>query len=888
MWTEINQQIINRLTQAPYNAKIRGDHLREGVCPGCGKKTLWTWVATPAVIQCNRTNNCNFAASGKELFPELFANLNKKYPATQDNPNATADAYLGLMRGFNVPAIAGWYEQGQYWHSHGDKGTATVRFYLDADKKIMWERLIDDVTITHNDGDKEIRNKNFQGQFKGHWWQPPGLEIEQEDRVYLCEGILDAIALNLNGHKACAIMSSGTFPSEAIKPHLRKQVKWVLALDNDPTGRRCLKKHAAKLREMGEKVSAALSSDSEEKQDWNDLHKLKKLTDADMAEYRYLGKLELAQHYTEKAKLIWRHDEDTYFVYTYGHSTYSFKIDPTEYQKAEAMAHERDPNTAADVAFDYASKIKPIATFKMDFLYFQQPENGEDGQYFFRFNFANKAPEMQLPFPGKTFGAAGDFKKAAMQKAPGAQFTGSGTDLDYLYKQWMGRIPKIVTTLDYVGYDRTAGAYVFLDYAVQNGKILKVNKESFFQLKNGGIKTMVDIKQKLNTQQPADWLNDYQTAFGVRGLVVLSWWFGCLFVEQVREQHRSYPFLEVVGEAGSGKSDMVDFLWKLLGREGESFNPNSSTLAGRTRKMAEVSNLPVVFNETDNEQVAENNHQKRFNWDEQKDLFDGEFGRVTGQKTMDNSTRKPTFKAGLMIVQNVPVVASEAIMTRIVHLTFDRSHHSLDGKYASDRLNLLAVEEVSGFLLHSVSRADAVMQQYGQSFKAHRVTLQQTPGIKLQRIVENHAKLMAFADCLKLVLSVSNAAIERVHKTIIDMAVERQASLNEDHAIVQQFWALFDYINSRPIANPDPDPVDEIPPYSIGQNLMNHSNNPDQEIAVNLEHFRARCAEMKLETLDSKDLRRWLPTSRKRQYLGNEVIRSRLEGRSVRVWRFKT
>ncbi len=614
MWTEINNQIVERLQRPPFNAKHRQDHLREGVCPSCGKKSLWTWYHSPAVVQCDRVNNCGYSAGSKDLFPDLFANLNKKYQPTPENPNATADAYLGLVRGFDVAKLRGWYEQGKYWHPHADKGTATVRFWLDADKTVMWERLIDDVTITHENGDKETRNKNFKGQFKGLWWQPPGFGIHTDDRVYLCEGILDAIALTLNGLRAVAIMSSGTFPSESIKPHLGKGVKWIFALDNDKAGRKALHKHAARLREMKEKVGALISSETEEKADWNDLHRLKKLTEEDVANYAYLGKVELAPNYIKRAQVMWEHEpRKTYFVFTFGNSTYSFKIDPNEYEKAVAKEHEHDPLKAEDRAFTHAAVIKPIATFRMDFLYFQQPENGEDGQYFFRFNFQNQAPEVQLPFPGKTFGASGDFKKAAMQKAPGAQFTGTGPDLDYLYKAWMGKIPKIVTTLDYVGYDKATKAYVFPDYAVQGGKILEVNKESFFQLKQGGIKTTVDIQQKLTTKQPVDWLKDYQTAFGVRGLVVLAWWFGCLFVEQVRDQHRSYPFLEVVGEAGSGKSDMVDFLWKLLGREGESFNPNSSTLAGRTRKMAEVSNLPVVFNETDNEQLAEDRHQKRFN-----------------------------------------------------------------------------------------------------------------------------------------------------------------------------------------------------------------------------------------------------------------------------------
>ncbi|WP_432745814.1 toprim domain-containing protein [Methylobacter sp. G7] len=883
MRIDLNPQII-KLLIAEFKFKQTGAHLREGVCPSCSKKTLWTWVEKPGMVQCDRTNNCNYAATSKELFPELFENLNKKYPATVEIPNQTADAYLSLIRGFDPAQLKGWYEQGKYWHPRGDIGTASVRFYLDAAKTIMWERLIDDVTITKEDGDKEVRNKSFKGAFKGLWWQPPSLTINAKDEVYWCEGILDAIALNLNGFKAVSIMAGGTFPTESIKPFLGKQIKWVIAVDNDVTGRRCLQKHAAKLRELGERVGAALSGDTEDKQDWNDLHKTQKLSKKDMVEYRHLGRVELSQSYYEKALALWKHNiKKKYFVFVYAHSTYSFSIDDNEFEKAKTKILETSPETALKAereAFTHASKIKEIATFKMDFLYFQKPDTGDDGQYFFRLKFSNNAPEVQLPFGGKTFGGAGDFKKAVMHQTPSALFTGSTKDLDYMYQNWMGRIPKIVKTLDYVGYDSTTKAYVYLDYAVENGNILKLNKESFFQLKKSGIKTTVDIKQKLNTTLVADFLPDYQAAFGTGGMVALSWWFGTLVVEQIRQQHRSYPFFEVVGEAGSGKSDMVDFLWKLLGREGESFNPNSSTLAGRTRKMAEVSNLPVVFNETDNEKVAEDRHMKAFNWDEQKDLYDGEFGRVTGVKSQDNSTKKPVFKAALMIVQNIPVIASEAIMSRIVHLQFDRSHHSIEGKHASDRLNMLPVMDVSGFMLHSVTKADAILTRFNEKFTQHKQDLQANPKIKLQRIIENHAKIMAFADCLSLVLPVSDATIAAVHRSLITMAEIRQESLNEEHPVVQQFWATFDYLDSQSKVMHDGVPM-------VDKNMINHSNNPEAEIAINLVHFGKVCREQKIEVMDDKELRRHLITSRKRKYLRNEAARSRLEGRTIRVWVFK-
>jgi hypothetical protein len=193
---------------------------------------------------------------------------------------------------------------------------------------------------------------------------------------------------------------------------------------------------------------------------------------------------------------------------------------------------------------------------------------------------------------------------------------------------------------------------------------------------------------------------------------------------------------------------------------------------------------------------------------------------------------------------------------------------------------MLPVMDVSGFLLHSVQRSEAVLKMFTEQFNKHRATLQANPKIKLQRIVENHAKIMAFADCLTIILPISAAAIIEIQRALIVMAETRQESLNEEHPVVQQFWANFDYMNSKALWAESEEPA-------IAENVMNHSSKPETEIAVNLEHFRQRCAELKLELMDSKELRRYLPTSRKRQYLRNEAIRSRIENRVVRCWIFK-
>ena len=78
-----------------------GKHLRKGTCPGCGKRSLWTYAASPWVVRCERLNNCGYEAHAKELYADLFESWSERTrvieeakPPEQRNPNAAADAYL--------------------------------------------------------------------------------------------------------------------------------------------------------------------------------------------------------------------------------------------------------------------------------------------------------------------------------------------------------------------------------------------------------------------------------------------------------------------------------------------------------------------------------------------------------------------------------------------------------------------------------------------------------------------------------------------------------------------------------------------------------------------------------------------------------------------------
>jgi hypothetical protein len=882
---EIRSALVN-----DYAFKVSSDHkhLQFGKCPDCGKKELWGYYEKPLAIQCSRLNNCNFKATTKELYPDIFQEFSKRYPPKQDNPHATADAYLQHQRGFDLSVISNWYSQNKYYHPHGDRGSETVRFNLVADGSVFWERIIDTVHITDPDtGEKKPRKANFkkgkkgEDGHKGLWWQPPGMLLEEKDTIYWCEGIFDAIALYLNGYKAVALMTCGKFPDRslaALNPSLKNSIKWVLALDNDKAGRQFNKKHVERLRGMDLRADCAMPANDSRKVDWNDHHLDGKLTAADMKRYHYYGALLVAENRDQKARLIFQQTKLSLYVFSFRQKMHAVTVDMSAYSKESHGLNEQDKNSREilEGAFSAASKITQIANFDMEFLYIQQPVTGENNQNFIRIDYPNGSDSQKLPFPGSVFSSASDFKKGIMNSGTGAQFTGTSKQLDLLYQSWFYKKPRIVRALDFIGYDTTSGAYVFNQFAVHQGSVVALNDEDFFDLHGKGIKSQAPIKLNLSTSQNVSWFEDFKIAYGQKGLVALVYWFATLFAEQIRGRHESFPYLEIYGEPGSGKSYLIQFLWKLFGRENhEGFDPNKSTAVGRSRYMTQVSNLPVVMIEADRD---ENTHGRKFDWEEIKTLYNGEIGRVTGVKNQGNDTKFPAFRGSLIIAQNAPVSASDAVLSRICQVHFDRSHHTPEGRVASDNLSQLATEDISSFVKMAAVKETEILREFNQTVKDYEGRILRSEKVKMVRIGKNHAQLMAMARCLRHVLPITEPEVTELQKSIFSLAENRQQAINSDHPTVQQFWALFDYLDSRSTTMQDGPTLEE--------NLMNHSSKPDQEIAINLEHFEQKCRDNKLDVLPKRDLMQLLLTSKKRKFICNKAVHSRILKRTVRCWVF--
>ncbi|MDB0551566.1 bifunctional DNA primase/helicase, partial [Ralstonia solanacearum] len=424
----------------------------------------------------------------------------------------------------------------------------------------------------------------------------------------------------------------------------------------------------------------------------------------------------------------------------------------------------------------------------------------------------------------------------------------------------LARIPT-VQTIDYIGYSKEHGCYVYGDVAIKDGRLYRLNDEDFFDIGKLAIKTIsqsasLTLSTDSKAAVPANWLPLLWQAFGPKGLVALTFWFGSLFAEQIRQSHKSYPFLELVGEPGAGKTTLIEFLWKLCGRRDyEGFDPSKSSLAARARNFAQVSNLPVVLIEAD--RGEEGAKQRGFDWDELKTAYNGRSTRARGVKNGGNETYEPPFRGAIVISQNAEVSASDAVLQRIVHIYCDRSAQTPATRASAEALERIAIEDVSGFLLAAVMAEKQVLETFDARVSQHENALLERPDVKTVRLAKNHAQIMAMLDALRLVLPLTDEQHAAGLAELGRMVAARQQAISADHKHVQQFWEVYDFIESADDDRP----------------ILNHARGAGL-IAINLQHMAQAAGERRIELPTVEDLKRVLKTSRQRKFVDIRAVNS--------------
>lgn len=895
MRSDLHRDLLLRL-KTDFGLQVKGTYLRNGRCPsehgGCGKKdVLWSNAEKPWILRCGREDKCGETFAVKTLYPEIFDDWSKRHIKTPEAPNAAADAYLSHARGFDLIGLRGLYTQESYHDRKLDIGSATVRFPLPGGT--YWERLIDQ---PGRFGDKKA-NFAFGGSYKGEWWSMLPIEkLAAADSIWLVEGIFDSIAMVKTGKQAAvSLMSCNNYPASALEALRRaaadlgkKPPKIIFAFDVGKAGVSYTRKFVKQAREDGWIAGAAqVRPDGEgEKRDWNDLALADELKPEHLADYLYNGDVTIASDASEKAMLIYKRNRYASFPLVFGGrqlwATFSIeRINAVQQQWMEsddpefAAFKDMSPADRWDKAAAEAIDVTELANCVFRTLYFQKDAALEEGAYFLRVDFPSDRPTVKATFSGSAVTTSGEFTKRLASVAPGALWTGSQHQIARLMQMQWGKI-RTVEAIQHTGYSIDHDAYIFGDIAVHRGRVYNPNEDDYFILGKRSVKLRT-TDRVLRITYDADklelsWVKDLVTAYRAKGVVVLAFWVLALFAEQIRSMQDSLAFLEATGLPGTGKSTLLEFLWKVSGRSNyEGFDPTKATSAGIARTMGQVGNLPVVLIEGD--RSKDSPHAKRFEWDELKTAYNGRAVRTRAIANGGMETFEPPFRGAIIIAQNDVVEGSPAITERILGIHFDKSHFSEAGKTAAERLSAVPMEDISGFPVHIVRREKEILERYRAAFAHHEAAMLKHPGIRNGRLAKNHAQLAAMLDAMRLVVrTLSDADVAAAHAAIVDMLEQRQKAVETDHPHVEWFWERVDHMRALE------GPAIERP--------INHSRTPDV-LAINLVQFEQRCGELNQRMpCAANELKRLLRSSKARKFEAVKTVNS-VTDKSVACWVFR-
>lgn len=889
MFPETQRDAVQRL-ERDFKFKNKGKYLRDGVCPNCSQKQLWAYAESPWKIQCTRLNNCGYEFYLRDQYPDLFEQWEKRFPS-KENPTATVDAYLSEGRGFHLEKLKGLYTQ-EYYKDYDLKiGSVTVRFPIGQGDKAGWfERLVD-----HKKPLPKTRNKPGWSS-GGHSWVPPGIEWHSQKEIWVTEGLFDAIALWLAGIPAIAVLGAENYPKYFLEQlasdcstHNTKRPKLVWAFDADNSGRIGIERNIGTAKEQGWDSAAAQPRLAYNKQDWNDLYKQDRLKHSDLESYRYYGALLIAPKPVDKALLIYnRYGAKTKsFPFDHGNRTYWFKLDLDKFEEAfnkatsdqdewlEAEKPER-LDEAREMALKNSNTVTEIINCKLTPLYYQYLEDSDEAWYFFNVDFPRHGKPVKNTFTGGQLSSASEFKKRLLSIAPGVIYTGNGTQLDRLLSRHLETIRR-VQLINYVGYQTALKTYVLNDIAVHAGKLYFRNKDEFFELpRKVNLKSNAPFKVEVNPEKShykADWIQDMIAAYGVKGLICLTGWFGSLFAQQIRAKHKSFPFMEIVGQPGTGKTTFVKFLWRLFGRDNyEGVDPTKTSESGLLRTFRQVSNLPVVLVESDREGKSKNT----YNFDQLKTLYDGGSLGARGVKDHSNETYEPPFMGSVVISQNSPVETSEAMIGRIVHIGFVKKDLTKPSLYASRRLTAHTQEEVTYFMVQSLLKEAEILATFERSYAINDKALHDMDVIKVSRIVQNYAQFMALFEAMRehVLPSIPDDVAAQVHDRLAEMAIERDKKLETEPEIVSQFWDAYQHIEAT---RTDP----------TRNTVLNHSRK-DYLVAINFTHMYQVANQLRINLPDMMEVQDALKRSHTYEFIEqNKAISSAINGKTTRCWIFR-
>lgn len=678
----------------------KGKYIRNISCPSCNKNEAWTYHDKPLAIVCPRANECGSTTPIKELYPDCFLNLQERFPSSKKDPTATARAYL-LSRGFQTSEIK--FKQGKAYRE--EKSYPTVLFEIDSETTC--ERLIDY---------EEKKNKNhIKGPYQGKFWKQK--KLNYQEKIWVVEGIIDALSLNKCGLQAIAVLSSSHLPENCYKGLNLSKAKIVLAFDDDKAGKKALKKHAAflqKQKKEGKEVKFEIAIPPSNK-DWNKLLQEGALNEENLSETLdntfWKGRLFQAVSPKKHFEILCEKYGNASKIFEFQHNTF------------RGTVKEKDNESAFSTHLLLDCILKILYSIEDDSIKYNSKRK-------YRIKIESKKENEIVEFTSEELSNLNLFKAKLVNHSH--IFFGNGDALNHLTKHLFETGGPKIRQTKALGYDQKSDCFVFSKHLYnKEGKRFVANKEGYFENQKVAPfneKTTEQISE-INIEEFFDTL--FQ-AHSYRGLLALGFWTASLFSHSIFEKLGFFPFLSLYGDPHCGKSDLTRLLNRCFFMDWEGINmTKANTQKGELRRIAQKCSLPTPMLEGRKDKT-------RFDYDSILGAYNRNAIQVRAKNTNGNETHELPFESTLVFVQNREQFESKAAKERVVSILFQESELDENTYSAWQKLSEYSPEQLAcvGHLI--LKERKYFQRNFIEEIKNSSNILREIQGIKIDRIAKNH------------------------------------------------------------------------------------------------------------------------------------------------------
>lgn len=770
-------EVLSALKNSQYwckKTRESGSAINGIICPACGQPEAFCYAERPFSIFCHRNSDCGVTTKTLSLFPDIFANIDKKYKPTKEDPLKPAKKFLELR------GIPEFYLKGveyKYQENIRSCGSGGVMFFVG--KGGDGGKVYNGRIFSPPHGEDKSHN---QGKTKGMVWHHPKVNYDKDQVVYVVEAIIDALSLIAMGFNAVAILASGADPKGS---NLSRFGKPVFAFDNDVAGQKGLKRWA----------KAYPSSDAimlPKGQDYNDfIQAYPSLKDA-KNKFKWLLPQLKTRGDLAKAETPEKYVEIFYSANNFVPGLFAF-------DKKYYWSYTKKLKDSVElVSYSVSNFILEVEHFRLDTQNREKPKN----QFYIKIiprkgrpiNCAMEAAELATPS-----GLTSIFLKRARVVWKGDKYSTNA-----LIQLITESGAPVIRQLQTVGYDEKSNYYVFPDFAISPmGQEKYPNKQGFFQvdkarcLRPAQYRTLKPAKTK---PEPKDlWRAVYNT-WGDHGATAIAWTWAAWWTTQIKEDMGFFPFLSLWGDPATGKSRLARILnaMQCIDEEGLPLN-KVNTSKGETRKMAQFSNLVKALLESTND------GKRRFSMDTILPLYNINPLQTIAMRTMDNQTQEMPFLATLLFVQNENIFRTRPQKERAITLRFRREYQSDQSLLAFQALDNISNRGFATMFPSVMTSCRTYIDKNWRVAVSDAATSLKS-SIRDTRLRENYAIVLAWHEMVCGLLGIEHDL--KPHIKMIGSKKQKECELRLETPADHFFNILFD------LDDPESE-FDVAPPYKI-------------------------------------------------------------------------